>query len=95
VEEIIAKIEALTREPGFIYTLALILLRDLFYAPEDAADKNWHEHLNFQELTFLAGLLVKHQFDLTVPTEEESGKRFEEIYRLFDELHKAHGAPFV
>ena len=95
MKEIIAKIEALTREPGFIYTLALIMLRDLFYAPEDAADKNWHEHLNFQELTFLAGLLVKHEIDLTVPTEEESGKRFEEIYRLFDELHKAHSAPFV
>ncbi len=87
--------EAVTREPGFIYTLALILLRDLFYAPEDAADRNWQEHLNFQEITFLVGLFVKHDIDLTVPTEDESAKRFEEIYQLFHELHKAYGQPFV
>lgn len=92
---IIKKIEAVTREPGFIYTLALILLRDLFYAPEDAADRNWQEHLNFQEITFLVGLFVKHDIDLAVPTEDESAKRFEDIYQLFGELHKAYGQPFV
>jgi SEC-C motif-containing protein len=71
-----------------------VLLRDLFFAPEDAADINWHEHLNFQEITFLAGLLVKSSIDLTVPTESESTTRFEDIYRLFDELHKKHNEHF-
>lgn len=95
MKEVIKKIEALTREPGFIYTLALILLRDLFYAPEDSADRDWRQHLNFQEITFLAGLLIKHEIDLTLPAEEESARRFEEVYRLFDALHKAHGQAFV
>jgi SEC-C motif-containing protein len=86
--KLIGQIEAITRKPGFIYTLAIILLRDLFYAPDDAADRNWNEHLNFQELTLLVGLLVKGSIDITVPTEEESANRFEDVYRLFDQLHK-------
>jgi hypothetical protein len=55
VKTVIGKNEAVTREPGFIYTLALMILRDLFFSPENAADINWHSHLNFQEITFLAG----------------------------------------
>jgi hypothetical protein len=91
----IDKIEAVTRQAGFIYTFALILLRDLFFSPEDAADINWHEHLNFQELTFLAGLVVKAEIDLGIPNEADSAVWFEEIYRLFDELHKKHHEHFL
>jgi hypothetical protein len=94
MKTIIDKIEAVTRQAGFIYTFALILLRDLFFAPEDAADINWHEHLNFQELTFLAGLVVKAEIDLSIPSEADSAAWFEEIYRLFDELHKKHHEHF-
>lgn len=95
MKTVIGKIEAVTREPGFIFTLALMLLRDLFFSPEDAADINWHSHLNFQEITFLAGLLVKNEISLNIPTEEESAKRFEEIYQLFDELHRVHHRHFI
>jgi hypothetical protein len=82
-------------QPGFIYTLALILARDLFYSPEDAADIDWHEHLNVQELTFLVGLFVKREIDFTMTTEEASAEHFERIYQLFLELHKKHGEQFV
>ena len=77
---IVERIEALTKEPGFIYTLALILTRDLFYSPEDAADIDWHEHLNLQELTFLVGLFAKREIDFTMPTEEASAERFERVH---------------
>lgn len=89
------RIEALTREPGYIYTLALILLRDLFVLPEQIADINPREHLNFQEITFLVGLVVKHPIDFTVLTEDESSKRFDLTYRLFEELHRKHHKPFL
>jgi hypothetical protein len=92
---VIDKIEAITREPGCVYTLALLLLRDLFFVPEKATDINWHDHLNIQEITFLVGLLVKTEIDLTAPSEEDSAKRFDEIYRLFIELHKEHHGPFL
>ena len=95
MKTIIEKIEVVTRQPGFIYTLALILLRDLFFYPDDAADINWRDHLNFQEITFLAGLLVKSEISLSIPTEKDSAQWFEEIYRLFYELHKKHHEHFI
>jgi hypothetical protein len=91
----IEQIKALTKEPGFIYTLALILLRDLFMTPEDIVDINPREHLNFQEITFLTGLFLKDKVDLTVPTEEDSARRFEDVYRLFLELHKSYHETFL
>jgi hypothetical protein len=63
--------------------------------PEEIADIDPHEHLNFQEITFILGLLVKHPVDLTLPTEADSEKRFAETYRLFYELHKKYGEPFI
>jgi len=75
LKQVVDKIEALTREPGFVYTLALILMRDLFLSPEDIADINPREHLNIQEITFLVGLFVKTGMDFTLPTEEESSSR--------------------
>lgn len=90
LKEVIAKLEALTRERGFIYNLAFILMRDMFFDPSKAADIDWHDHLSFQELTFLVGLLVKHEINFEIPTQEESSKQFEQTYSLFKELHQKH-----
>jgi len=95
LKTIVDKIEALTQESGFIYTLALILMRDLFMRPEDIADTNPREHLNIQELTFLAGLLSKHPINFIVPTENESSNRFEATYQLFEELHNKYNESFL
>jgi hypothetical protein len=92
---VVAKIESLTREPGFVYTLALILMRDLFLTPEDIAEINPREHLNIQELTFLVGLLVKSEIDFTVPSEDQSAQRFELTYELFEDLHRKYHEPFI
>jgi hypothetical protein len=94
LKDIVDRIEALSREPGFIYTLALILMRDLFLDPREAADINWHEHLSFQEITFLVGLFIKRDIDFTIPSESESAARFERVYELFLELHQIHGERF-
>jgi hypothetical protein len=95
MEEVLEKIEDLIKEPGFVFTLALILMRDLFFDPEDAADINWHDHLNFQEITFLVGLLVKNEINFEIPTEEVSANRFEQVYQLFHELHQKHHEHFL
>lgn len=94
LSDTIRKIEELTTEPGFIYTLAFILLRDLFLDPTTLAEIDWQDHLNVQELTFLIGLLVKRPINLEIPSEEDSARRFEEVYRLFLELHKDHSHRF-
>lgn len=94
LKDTISKIEALTAEPGFIYTLAFILVRDLFLDPAKLADIDWHDHLSTQELTFLIGLLVKRPINLEIPSEGDSARRFEEVYRLFLELHEKHSHRF-
>lgn len=79
---VIARIETLTQEPGYIYTLALILLRDVFLIPEMMADINPREHLNIQELTLLIGLALKYPLDFTVPSEERLGSAIREYLYL-------------
>jgi len=95
LKTVVAKIESLTREPGFVYTLALTLMRDLFLTPEDIAEVNPREHLNIQELTFLVGLLVKGAIDFSVPSEDQSAHRFALTYQLFEELHRKYHEPFI
>jgi len=37
---------------------------------------------------------VKRPINLEIPSEEDSARRFEEVYRLFLELHKDHSHRF-
>ncbi|MDD5738686.1 MAG: SEC-C metal-binding domain-containing protein [Candidatus Pacebacteria bacterium] len=94
--EIINAIEDLAKEPGFIYSLAIILQRDQFLDPEEVADINWHERLIFQELSFLVGLMVKNKIDYSViPTENTLTNQINRTYELFQKLHENHLAIFA
>jgi hypothetical protein len=94
-ENIIKEIEKLTLEPGFIYSLAMVLRHDLFLDPEEAVDINWRERLSFREISFLVGLLVKHEINLQIfPTEDAAKKQINAVHDLFDKLHAAHNQPF-
>src|SRR3990167_9926873 len=93
-QDIIKQLESLTSEPGYIYTLAILLRHDLFLNPEELADINWFERLSFQEFTFLIGLMVKNPIDLRIPTPDESSKQASGTYELFSKLHMTHGQPF-
>lgn len=94
--EIIQALEGLTQEPGFLYTLVLVLRQDFFLDPEESVDINWRERLSFQEAAFLAGLMVKNSINLSyVPTENDVQKQVSKIYSLFEKLHLTHMTPFV
>jgi len=95
LKTVVEQIEALAKEPGFIYTLTFVLMRDLFMQPDEIADINPREHLNIQELTFLSGLFVKNPIDFTIPSEGASSRRFERIYQLFEELHGEYNKRFL
>lgn len=92
---IIADLEALATEPGFIYSLAFMLRRDQFVDPEEAADINWRERLSYQEFSFLVGLMVKKPIDPTMPTEDQMQRHITSTHDLFQQLHDAHLAPAV
>ena len=92
-KEIIEKIENLTREKGFIYALAFILLQDLFLNPDKTEDINWQTRLNYQELSFLIGLMLKNKFTIDLVDEAIIQDQTERTYKLFKELHDAFMEP--
>src|SRR3990172_12785434 len=92
-EEIITNIESLVSTPGFVYAFTIMLCHDLFYNPEEAMDINWRKRLNHNEFSFLAGLMVKNEIDLSIPSEEKVKQYIERTYELFEELHQAYLVP--
>lgn len=92
-EEIIAELEKLATEPGFIYSFCTLLL-ELFLHPHEAADIDWHKRLSFQELSFLGGLMIKQKINLQIPEEEIFKARIDKVHELFHELHVAFSKPF-
>ncbi len=92
--EIIKKLEEIVKVPGFIHTLTALLVKDMFFDPEEVADKDWSKHLSIQEFTFLIGLMVKNPISLELPSIDKQVSDFEEVPKLFEQLHQAHTASF-
>ena len=92
--DIVGKIEEITKEKGFIYSLAIILLQSFFHDPEEAADIDWHSKLSFQEISFLTGLMVKNSISVELPTEASCRCHIEKVSQLFQELHSSYMKPF-
>ena len=92
--EIIKEIESISSEPGFVFILALLIHSNLFYSPEEAADIDWHARLSIQELTFLAGLMVKKQLIIKFPAEKAANSQAERLVELFGKLHSTHMSSF-
>lgn len=90
MQKIINEIESLTREKGFIYSLALIVYQDTFFDAEEAADIDWSSRLTFQELSFLIGLTIKSSIKVELIGEEEVQSHIEKVYRLFQKLHNSY-----
>jgi len=93
-KSIVQQLEDITKERGFVYTLAIISLQNFFHDPEDAADIDWRSKLSFQEISFLAGLMVKDNILLELPTEEACRKQVESVTQLFQSLHDSYSKPF-
>jgi hypothetical protein len=91
---IVQQLEDITKEKGFVYTLAIISLQNFFHDPEDAADIDWRSKLSFQEISFLAGLMVKDNILLELPTEEACRNQIESVTHLFQSLHDSYSKPF-
>lgn len=93
--EIIADIEAMASRPGFIYTLMMLISKDLFYAPSESVDRDWDKSISFQEFGLIIGLMVKRTVSLEFPYPEQVEADLPRIYELLRELHDAHNRPFM
>ena len=88
--EIVADLECLSHQDGFIYTFCTLVFKSLCMSVDEIADINWNERLNRQELSFLLGLMVKRPLKLTEPPSMEAVERQAKSASDFlEELHHA------
>jgi hypothetical protein len=64
VNEIMADLQRVSHEPGFIYTFCAMVSQALWMTSDEVAEIDWHQRPNHQELSLLLGLLVKSPIDL-------------------------------
>ena len=55
-DAVIADLERLSQEDGFIYTFGGIVLQYQWMSPDELADIDWNQRPNIQEISFLWGL---------------------------------------
>lgn len=86
-QEILDRLNEITKSYTFLFILSRIVLRD-FCGPIDTLfSKNTREHLNHKEFSFLIGLWLKN-VDQNFKCNEETEKEvFEEVYDLMEKLH--------
>ena len=92
--ETISDLERVCEEPGFIYSLCLMVARFLWMSSEEVADIDWHSRPNHSELSLLLGLLAKHPIKLNVAFSadvvvEQVGRAI----ALLEELHRSVASP--
>ena len=91
---ILADLEQLSQEPGFIYSFCLLVARCLWMSTDDVAEINWTERPNQEELSLLLGLLVKHPIRLeAIPSEETILEQAQRATELLQELHLFLSSP--
>ena len=94
VPEVMADLELLSHEPGFIYTFCVMVSQALWMTTDEVAEIDWHQRPNHQELSLLLGLLVKHPIDVAeVPSFEAVRGRTHRATELLDELHLSCALP--
>lgn len=87
--EILADLERLAQEPGFVYTFCLMTWFALWISPDEVTEIDWHQRPNNEELSLLLGLLVKRSLVLgEMPSEETLQRQADEATELLDELHR-------
>ena len=90
VNEIMAELQRVSHEPGFIYTFCAMVSQALWMTSDEVAEIDWHQRPNHQELSLLLGLLVKSPIDLhEAPSIEAVADQVAKATELLDELHRS------
>ena len=90
--DIVADLELLCQEVGFVYTFCLLVIKHLILTADELDEpKDWRQHLTAKELTFLLGLMVKFPFTLDLtPTLEVFQEQDKRAFDLLGELHRSY-----
>jgi len=86
--EILAKLEDLAQQPGFLRVLADIMVSDMFYPVAEAAEVDWRSRVSNQEATLLTGYMVKKPILDTKITQEQIDDIATKVRKLLNDLHQ-------
>lgn len=87
-DEVISDLITLIKQPGYIYSLCLILFEDFHMSLEKLGTINYRERLSVKEAAFILGYLTQNKIDCTYPESVESLIQNKELtYKLLRELH--------
>ena len=91
--DIIADLERLGQEDGFIYTYCFLVIKHSRMILDEF--KDWSQYLSIKELSFLLGLMVKQPTKLTVvPSQEVAQEQDKKAFALLGELHDSFASRF-
>ncbi|MDP2381279.1 MAG: SEC-C domain-containing protein [Nitrospirota bacterium] len=88
--DILDTLESLSRERGYLYSLALMVMRDLSVNVLEILEIDWHARISFREFSFLFGLLVKQPINRELPSSEDIQRHIDTTYKLLHQLHECH-----
>ena len=93
--EIIRDIESQVQSPGYLFCFCIMVWTDLGIASaEEVLERNPHEHLSNQELSFVLGLMAKSPIILgDPPSQELAAQSMGYTRQLMEELQGAHMRP--
>lgn len=87
-DEVISDLITLIKQPGYIYSLCLVLFEDFHISLEKLGTVNYRERLSVKEAAFILGYLTQNKIDCTYPESVESLIQNKELtYKLLRELH--------
>ena len=86
--DIIADLDQLCQEPGYHLAFTTMVIKNLYMPRRDLASTDWHERLNVNEITWILGLMVKHNWDLNAsPSQTTLETQIDATMNLMKELH--------
>jgi len=88
--DVLDQLENLVTERGYLYSLALMVMRDLSVDVREILKIDWHSRISFREFSFLFGLLVKRPISRGLPTSEDIQRHMDTTNRLLHQLHECH-----
>lgn len=91
-KKVLDQLENLVRERGYFYSLALMVVDNLFVDVQKISGINWHSRISFREFSFLYGLLVKQEINREIPSSEDIQRHFFSTDKLLRQLHDFHMA---
>lgn len=95
-EEIVYEIKALVAEPGYMFSIFMLMFHDFFYAPDEVLEVNWRERILFSEAAYLLHFLIRNGFnDKITPSHEIVSSQITRTYDLLEELHLTYSASFI